>query len=102
MNMQRSYRLGEFHTFDVSERRFLYLVPAGAIFELDGAARSAVDQVAGGTSGHGDLVSGLAGDGLSPDDAEELLLLLVVVVASNVSFRLAVLFREFMSFSIAA
>ena len=73
MNMQRSYRLGEFHTFDVSERRFLYLVPAGAIFELDGAARSAVDQVAGGTSGHGDLVSGLAGDGMSPDDAEELL-----------------------------
>ena len=34
----RTFRLGEFHEFDAGDSRFVYLVPAGAIFELDDAA----------------------------------------------------------------
>jgi len=42
----RPYRLGEFHRFEGGGRRFLYLVPAGAIFELDDAAAMLIDRVA--------------------------------------------------------
>ena len=31
------FRLGEFHEFEGAGKRFLYLVPAGAIFEVDEA-----------------------------------------------------------------
>ena len=33
----RIYRLGEFHRFESAGVRFLYLVPAGAIFAVDTA-----------------------------------------------------------------
>ena len=42
----RVYKLGEFHPFSAGSRRFLYLVPAGAIFELDAAAQSLIDRLA--------------------------------------------------------
>ena len=32
-----TYRLGEFHAFEAGGHRFFYLVPAGAIFEVDAA-----------------------------------------------------------------
>ena len=31
----RAYRLGEFHRFEAAGANFLYLVPAGAIFDVD-------------------------------------------------------------------
>ena len=35
----RTFRLGEFHEFYAGDTRFAYIVPAGAIFELDGRRR---------------------------------------------------------------
>ena len=31
----RTYRLGEFYSFEAAARPFVYLVPEGAVFELD-------------------------------------------------------------------
>jgi len=69
----RVYRLGEFHPFAAEGHRFLYLVPAGAIFELDAAARAVIDRLAGGEASHDDLVAQLKAVGLSTPDAEELI-----------------------------
>jgi len=44
----RTYRLGEFHKFDGGGRQFLYLVPAGAIFELDDGAAAVIDALSAG------------------------------------------------------
>ena len=44
----RIYRLGEFHSFEAAKRRFLYLVPAGAVFELDDAATNLIDRLSRG------------------------------------------------------
>ena len=43
-----TYRLGEFHTFEGGGRRFVYLVPAGAIFELDDDAGALIDRLVSG------------------------------------------------------
>lgn len=51
----RTWRLGEFHRFAAAGREFLYLVPAGAIFEIDGAAASVLDAVARGENPPGEL-----------------------------------------------
>ena len=69
----REYRLGEFHQFQGGDRRFLYLVPAGAIFELDEAAGFLVDRLREGKVPHHCLVENLIAHGLTYDDAEELL-----------------------------
>jgi uncharacterized protein len=60
----RLYRVGEFHTFESAGRRFLYLVPAGAIFELDDAAASVLDRLAQSEASHEELIAelGVAGD----------------------------------------
>jgi uncharacterized protein len=55
----RVYRLGEFHTFLSASRRFLYLVPAGAIFELDDAAGVVLDRLAKSDASHEELVADL-------------------------------------------
>ncbi len=69
----RVYRLGEFHTFEGGGRRFLYLVPAGAIFELDDAAGRLIDRLAEGETSHERLVADLTAGGMASDDAEQLL-----------------------------
>ena len=56
----RAYRLGEFHPFSARDRRFLYLVPAGAIFELDGAAELLLDRLAEGEASEEQLLADLA------------------------------------------
>ena len=66
------YRLGEFHAIDAGGRRFVYLVPAGAIFELDDAARTLLDSVGEGASHH-DLLGRLTANGMGAGDAEELI-----------------------------
>jgi uncharacterized protein len=84
----RVYRLGEFHSFSASGRRFLYLVPAGAIFELDAAAQRLIDRLAmsganasptgrshqgNAEASHNQLVAELAAQGVSAPDAQEMI-----------------------------
>src|ERR1700678_4035578 len=69
----RNYRLGEFHSFEAAGRRFLYLVPAGAVFELDDAAEKLVARLSLGDAAHDELMSELVSKGYSYPDADELL-----------------------------
>jgi uncharacterized protein len=69
----RVYRLGEFHSFSARNRRFLYLVPAGAIFELDDAAEMLIDRLAQGEASEEQLVADLAGRGFPVADSQELI-----------------------------
>jgi len=69
----RNYRLGEFHSFAAADRRFLYLVPAGAVFELDAAAEKLVARLELGEAAHDELMSELVESGYSYADADELL-----------------------------
>ena len=69
----RVYRLGDFHSFSVEDRQLLYLVPAGAIFELDSAARVLVDKLAAGEASHDELTAALNSEGFPDQDAQELL-----------------------------
>ena len=70
---QRVYRLGEFHDFNAGGSRFLYLVPAGAIFELDTASATLIDRLKEGAASHDQLLTDLVSrGGLPPADAEEL------------------------------
>lgn len=65
----RVYRLGEFHSFEAADSRFLYLVPAGAIFELDSAASTLLDRLAEGPAKHDLLLSDIVARGVSSEDA---------------------------------
>ncbi len=69
----RVYQPGEFHRFESAGREFLYLVPAGAIFELDDAARTVLQLVAHNRLPHDDLLSEVAATGLSSSEARELI-----------------------------
>jgi uncharacterized protein len=64
------YRLGEFHSLNAAGRRFLYLVPAGAIFELDDAAAALLDSVGGGAT-RAELLRRLEARGIA--EAEDLI-----------------------------
>jgi uncharacterized protein len=68
----RTYRLGEFHPFEGGQRKFLYLVPAGAIFEVDDAASTVIQRLSGGEATHEELVESLSDEGFTFDDASEL------------------------------
>src|SRR5271168_2553383 len=69
----RNYRLGEFHSFEGGGRRFLYLVPAGAIFEIDDATETVIGHVAKEEVPHDALLAALGRGGYASADAEELL-----------------------------
>ena len=69
----RAYRLGEFHRFDAEGARFLYLVPAGAIFAMDEAVGKLIDCLASGAIGHNELTAALAARGLHAAEAEDLI-----------------------------
>ena len=66
-------RLGEFHPFAASNRRFLYLVPAGAIFEVDSAAATVIDRLSAGALQIESLASDLIGSGVPGEEARMLL-----------------------------
>ena len=68
----KNYRLGEFYEFEAGGSRFLYLVPAGAIFELDGNVAAMIDLLKGTEMSHEQLVSELVLQGSGIADAEEL------------------------------
>jgi uncharacterized protein len=65
------YRLGEFHSFDARGERFLYLVPAGAIFQVDEAVGALIDCLSGSESPHDQLIENLISRGLEADDAKQ-------------------------------
>jgi uncharacterized protein len=69
----RPFRLGEFHSFEAGGARFLYLVPAGAIFQVDDAVQKVVDRLSAGETAFSPLVEHLVSNGLAASDAEELL-----------------------------
>ncbi len=69
----RTYRLGEFHRFDAKGARFLYLVPAGAIFAMDETAAALISCFGPEGVPHEELVRALAARGVHDDDAEELI-----------------------------
>ena len=68
----RVYRLGEFHAFEAARRRFLYIVPAGAIFEVDEAAGLLIDRLVQGEAEYDALIEELIARGVLGADAEEL------------------------------
>jgi len=76
----KTYRLGEFHEFSGGGRRFLYLVPAGAIFEMDSTVAAVIERLSRGTATQEELIAGTA------DGAELLgeLLAARIVVAQDV------------------
>src|SRR5262249_27672085 len=69
----RIFRRGEFHEFEAGRSRFVYIVPAGAIVELDPAAVLVLDGLANGERSLEELVEDLGGIGLTSKDATELL-----------------------------
>ncbi len=68
---ERTYRLGEFHRFEAGGSQFLYLVPAGAIFELDPDSARLIDRLSQGHAAHDRLIDDLAAQGI--DAPEELI-----------------------------
>jgi uncharacterized protein len=69
----RVFRRGELHEFAAGNSRFIYAVPAGAIFELDRAAALVLDRLAGGELSIEELVEELGTLGLNTGDAVGLL-----------------------------
>ena len=70
---ESDFRLGEFHEFDGGGRRFLYLVPAGAIFEMDEAASALIDRLSKQPASLEVLMAELAALGMSAEDSRELI-----------------------------
>ena len=66
------YRLGEFHSFEAEGARFLYLVPAGAIFQVDDAVGVLIQCFADGDSSRDRIIENLITTGLNSSDAEQL------------------------------
>ena len=60
----RVYRLGEFHSFEGGDRKFLYLVPAGAIFEQDEFVGALVAELSTGDVPHEELIARLVAGGM--------------------------------------
>ena len=72
-HISRVYRLGEFHSFSAADRQFVYLVPAGAIFESDAAAQAVINRLAEGEASHQELAAVLTVQGIPDPDAQRLL-----------------------------
>ena len=64
---------GEFHSFQTSGRDFIYLVPAGAVFELDDAASRLLASLGEQGRTHDELLQELLATGYGQDEAEELI-----------------------------
>jgi uncharacterized protein len=69
----RFFRRGEFREFTADESRFIYVVPAGAIFELDDAAAFVLNSLADAELSLEELTESLAAFGLGEADAVLLL-----------------------------
>ncbi len=69
----RVYRLGEFHSFDGGGHKFLYMVPAGAIFEQDESVAALIGELSDGDLPHDELAARLIASGMDYAAAEELI-----------------------------
>ena len=63
-----AFRLGEFHEFSGGGTRYLYLVPSGAIFELEGLASEIVDRLRPGERAPQELLTELQSAGYAPSE----------------------------------
>ncbi len=72
ITLEQKYQLGEFHSFSSAGQKFLYLVPAGAIFQVDEAVEHLISSVGSGEVSHASLVTKLVELGMSTGDAGEL------------------------------
>ena len=85
----RTYRLGEFHAFEGGGRQYLYLVPAGAIFELYSAASTVISLLSEGAATPEELMEKLRQRDFAAGDAaeliEELFLARVIVARESTS-----------------
>jgi uncharacterized protein len=72
--IEQSYRLGEFHPFEAEGEKFLYLVPAGAIFQVDEAVEKIISCVDQNVTPHDELIRRLVASGMTAQDAEELVM----------------------------
>ncbi len=68
-----AFRLGEFHPFEGSGHKYLYLVPSGAIFELNDLAGLAIDRLGAGERSREDLLADLTAAGHVASDVEGVL-----------------------------
>ncbi len=66
----QDYRRGEFHPFAAEGRDFIYLVPAGAMFELDEAAMTLLTRLGDRPLSHDALMAHLTEGGYSRTDAD--------------------------------
>src|SRR5262249_16932759 len=57
-----AYRPGEFHAFSGGGKEYLYLVPSGAIFELNGVAAAIIRKLHSGEHTREQLLALLTGD----------------------------------------
>jgi uncharacterized protein len=67
-----TFRPGEFHEFQGAGKRFLYLVPAGAIFEVDEDTSSVLAELSQGGVSREELIGRMSARGLTFDAAAEL------------------------------
>jgi len=64
------YRRAEHHRFAVAGEEFLYLVPSGAVFGLNGLSKDIFDVLAQDPAGREELVARLARKGYAPPEIE--------------------------------
>jgi uncharacterized protein len=67
------FRLGEFHTFQSGARQFLYLVPSGAIFELEGLAAEVIERLKAGQRSPDELIGELEAAGYPISESTEVI-----------------------------
>ena len=72
-SIAETYRLGEFHSFEAEGESFLYLVPAGAIFQVDDTVKRLIESVDDAGTSHHTLAERLVTRGVTRSDAEELI-----------------------------
>ncbi|MEK7342605.1 MAG: quinohemoprotein amine dehydrogenase maturation protein [Pseudomonadota bacterium] len=67
-----AYRRAEYHGFAAGGSAFVYLVSAGAIFEVDADVRAVLDRLEGQELTHADMIRALTSEGRDAAEAEAL------------------------------
>lgn len=67
-----AYRRAEYHGFAAAGSDFVYLVSAGAIFEVDADVRAVLDRLDGQELTHADMIRALTSEGRDAAEAEAL------------------------------
>jgi uncharacterized protein len=69
-SIARTYRLGEHHSFSAAGTDFLYLVPSGSIFALEGVGKQVIEVLSSGDGREEVLMAKLVEGGLSRAEVE--------------------------------